>query len=242
MNLSAPFLMQVPPFKAVFVETMPYVDFLFGNETEALTWAETEGWETTNIKFIATRLSLLPSAKSRKRTVVITQGCDPTVVCINGNVSEYPVIALPKEKLVDTNGAGDSNRRVHQRQRQRVPCHCITKGEARRHEWRGRFLRRWVLGRSGQGSADCGLLQGRCPCGIGNCTAERLHLPGEVKLHLLSIGSLDCRGLRPALPNPWCIEVSTRRRLAVDSRDRPPYSRRFGGWCGRIAVAAMGRL
>merc|ERR1712117_951354 len=108
MNLSAPFLMQVPPFKAVFVETMPYVDFLFGNETEALTWAETEGWETTDIKFIATRLSLIPSAKSRKRTVVITQGCDPTIVCVGGQISEHPILALPKEKLVDTNGAGDS--------------------------------------------------------------------------------------------------------------------------------------
>jgi len=108
MNLSAPFLMQVPPFKKVFVETMPYVDFLFGNETEAATWAETEGWETNDVEFIATRLSLIPSAKSRKRTVVITQGCDPTVVAINGVITKYPVIVLPKEKLVDTNGAGDS--------------------------------------------------------------------------------------------------------------------------------------
>merc|ERR1712007_332440 len=100
MNLSAPFLMQVPPFKAVFVETMPFVDFLFGNETEALTWAETEGWETTDLQFIAIRLSLIPSAKSRKRTVVITQGCDPTIVCINGQISEFSVVAVPKEKLV----------------------------------------------------------------------------------------------------------------------------------------------
>merc|ERR1739845_225846 len=85
LNLSAPFLMQVPPFKACFVETMPYVDFLFGNETEARTWAETEGWASDDIKFIATRLSLIPMAKGRKRsandqhvpsyrTVVITQG------------------------------------------------------------------------------------------------------------------------------------------------------------------------
>merc|ERR1719301_291562 len=84
MNLSAPFLMQVPPFKAVFVKTMPLVDILFGNETEARTWAETEGWDTTDVGFIATRLSLIPSVKSRKRTVVITQGCDDTIVCING--------------------------------------------------------------------------------------------------------------------------------------------------------------
>jgi len=108
MNLSAPFLMQVPPFKAVFVDTIPYCDYLFGNETEALTWAETEGWETKDIKFIATRLSLIPSAKNVKRTVVITQGSEPTIVCVNGQCTEHPILTLPKEKLVDTNGAGDS--------------------------------------------------------------------------------------------------------------------------------------
>jgi adenosine kinase len=108
MNLSAPFLMQVPPFKAFIKEIMPLVDFLFCNETEALTYAETEGWDCTDIGFIATRLSLIPSSKGAHRTVVITQGCDPTIVAINGQVTQYPVIALPKEKLVDTNGAGDS--------------------------------------------------------------------------------------------------------------------------------------
>ena len=100
--------MQVPPFKACFVDTMPYVDFLFGNETEALTWAETEGWDTTDVSFIAIRLSLIPSAKARKRTVVITQGADDTIICINGNISKHPILKLPREKLVDTNGAGDS--------------------------------------------------------------------------------------------------------------------------------------
>merc|ERR1712167_59097 len=78
LNLSAPFLMQVPPFKAVFVEAIPYADFLFGNETEARTWAETEGWETEDVAFIATRLSLIPSEKGKKRYVVITQGAEGT--------------------------------------------------------------------------------------------------------------------------------------------------------------------
>merc|ERR1712187_726355 len=108
LNLSAPFLMQVPPFKAFIVEILPMVDFLFCNETEARTYAETEGWETTDVAFIATRLSLIPSAKGTRRTVVVTQGCDPTAVAINGHVTLYPIIALPKEKVVDTNGAGDS--------------------------------------------------------------------------------------------------------------------------------------
>merc|ERR1719201_1980753 len=80
LNLSAPFLMQVPPFKAVFVKTIPLVDFLFGNETEAATWAETEGWDTKDVSFIATRLSLIPSAKGKPRYVVFTQGADSTIV------------------------------------------------------------------------------------------------------------------------------------------------------------------
>merc|ERR1712070_212191 len=103
LNLSAPFLMQVPPFKAFILESLPMVDFLFCNETEAATFAETEGWETTDLKFIATRLSLVPMAKPGQRVVVITQGADPTIVCVRGKITEHPILALPKEKLVDTN-------------------------------------------------------------------------------------------------------------------------------------------
>ena len=39
--------------------------------------------------------------------VVITQGADPTIVCVGGEATEYPIVFL-KEKLVGTNGAGDS--------------------------------------------------------------------------------------------------------------------------------------
>merc|ERR1712056_48182 len=52
--------------------------------------------------------SLIPSSKGVKRTVVVTQGSEPTIVAINGHVTEHAITALPKEKLVDTNGAGDS--------------------------------------------------------------------------------------------------------------------------------------
>ena len=98
----------MPPFKSFILKSLPNVDYLFCNETEAATFAETEGWDTTDVKFIATRLSLIPSAKGGKRTVVITQGCDPTIVAIGGHINEYPILALAKEKLVDTNGAGDA--------------------------------------------------------------------------------------------------------------------------------------
>ncbi|GMH37549.1 hypothetical protein BSKO_05422 [Bryopsis sp. KO-2023] len=109
MNLSAPFLMQVPPFKKALTDLLPYVDFLFGNETEALTFAESENWETKDIAEIASKISALSKASgARGRCVVITQGKDPTVVASNGKVEEFPVKLLPKEQLVDTNGAGDA--------------------------------------------------------------------------------------------------------------------------------------
>ena len=37
MNLSAPFIIQVPPFKAALDAALAHVDFLFGNETEVRT-------------------------------------------------------------------------------------------------------------------------------------------------------------------------------------------------------------
>ena len=46
----------VPPFKATLLDALPYVDFLFGNETEAATFAETEGWETKDVSEIAIKV------------------------------------------------------------------------------------------------------------------------------------------------------------------------------------------
>jgi pfkB family carbohydrate kinase len=54
------------------------------------------------------QLSRMPKANgSRPRTVVITQGAEPTIVAVGGKVTLYPVMRIPKEKLVDTNGAGE---------------------------------------------------------------------------------------------------------------------------------------
>ncbi|KAK9811523.1 hypothetical protein WJX72_005257 [[Myrmecia] bisecta] len=109
MNLSAPFIMEVPPFKKTLMDAMPYIDFLFGNETEARTFSKSEGWETDDVAEIALRISRMPKQNgSRPRNVVFTQGKDPTVVAHLGKVTLHPVILLPKEKLVDTNGAGDA--------------------------------------------------------------------------------------------------------------------------------------
>jgi|TARA_B100000683_G_scaffold141185_1_gene137435 adenosine kinase len=109
MNLSAPFLMQVPPFLECLMNSLPYVDILFGNESEAMTFAESQKWETKDVKEIALKISAMPVAEGKpSRTVVITQGADATVVARDGAVNEYAIIPLAKEDLVDTNGAGDA--------------------------------------------------------------------------------------------------------------------------------------
>merc|ERR1711935_159264 len=46
LNLSAPFIVQVPPFRACLEKTLPNCDFLFGNETEARAYAEACGLDS----------------------------------------------------------------------------------------------------------------------------------------------------------------------------------------------------
>uniref|UniRef100_A0A0D3FXZ9 Adenosine kinase n=1 Tax=Oryza barthii TaxID=65489 RepID=A0A0D3FXZ9_9ORYZ len=107
MNLSAPFICEF--FRDAQEKALPYADYIFGNETEARTFAKVRGWETENTEEIALKISQLPKASgAHKRITVITQGCDPVVVADDGKVKTFPVILLPKEKLVDTNGAGDA--------------------------------------------------------------------------------------------------------------------------------------
>jgi len=109
LNISAPFICEVPPFKKTLMDLMPYVDFLFANENEARAFAKSEGWETEDVEEIALRVSKYPKENgSRGRTVVFTQGSDPTVVASNGKIASFPVTLIPADKLVDTNGAGDA--------------------------------------------------------------------------------------------------------------------------------------
>ncbi|KAL5699844.1 adenosine kinase [Ranunculus cassubicifolius] len=107
MNLSAPFICEF--FKDAQEKVLPYMDFVFGNETEARTFSRVHGLETENVEEIAVKISQLPKASgTHKRITVITQGADPVVVAQDGKATLYHAILLPKEKLVDTNGAGDA--------------------------------------------------------------------------------------------------------------------------------------
>uniref|UniRef100_H2Y553 Adenosine kinase n=1 Tax=Ciona savignyi TaxID=51511 RepID=H2Y553_CIOSA len=107
MNLSAPFLSQF--FTEPMMNAMPYVDILFGNETEAVAFADKHEWGTKDLVEIAKKIAALPKINSTKpRIVVITQGSLPTLVANGELSSEHPIIPLDKSKIVDTNGAGDA--------------------------------------------------------------------------------------------------------------------------------------
>jgi len=107
MNLAAPFLAQF--FQEPMLEAAPYWDIVFGNETEAVAFAEQNSYGTTDIKEIAMKLSQHPKVnQQRTRMVVFTQGKDPTIVCQDGKISVFPVAPLAPEAIVDTNAAGDA--------------------------------------------------------------------------------------------------------------------------------------
>lgn len=107
-SLSAPFISQF--FKDPLDASAPYWDYVIGNETEALAYAESHGLETKDIKEIAKHLAALPKVnKNRERVAIITQGTHPTIVAENGKeVQEFPIHPIDKSQIVDTTGAGDA--------------------------------------------------------------------------------------------------------------------------------------
>ncbi|XP_072827369.1 adenosine kinase isoform X1 [Vicugna pacos] len=107
LNLSAPFISQF--FKEPLMKVMPYVDILFGNETEAATFAREQGFETEDIKEIAKKTQALPKVNSkRQRIVIFTQGRDDTVLATESEVTAFAVLDQDQKEIVDTNGAGDA--------------------------------------------------------------------------------------------------------------------------------------
>ncbi|KAJ2836607.1 adenosine kinase [Coemansia erecta] len=108
MNLSAPFVAEF--FTAQVEKTLPYIDILFGNETEAAALATALKFDTSDIKQIAKRVADLPRAGSRPRLVVFTQGSESTIIASSDSdeVRVYGVTEVPDAEVGDTNGAGDA--------------------------------------------------------------------------------------------------------------------------------------
>lgn len=130
LNLSAPFLCQF--FKDQMSSVLPFTDIIFGNEDEAAAYAKENNLGTTEVAEIALKLAMLPKENgSKSRLVIITQGEGPVVAVEHGKVKTFPVEALEKSDIVDTNGAGDA--------------------------FVGGFLAQWVLGNGLETSVRCGI-------------------------------------------------------------------------------------
>lgn len=108
LNLSAPFLSTV--CKDALLQTLPYVDLLFGNESEVKAFAEANELGTDDPREIAMILANWAHVSNRPRTVIITQGADPTIVAHTGSISVdlYLVPKVDPSEIVDTTGAGDA--------------------------------------------------------------------------------------------------------------------------------------
>src|SRR2546429_6167155 len=96
-GLSAGFIPQF--FKDQVAEILPYCDYVFANENEIRTWAESQGHETKSITEMAKLLARIPKKNTnRPRVVVVTQGTDPTITVMSkeGEDAEiHEVLGLP---------------------------------------------------------------------------------------------------------------------------------------------------
>jgi adenosine kinase len=109
-GLSAGFIPQF--FKDQVTGILPYCDFVFANENEIKTWAESHGHTTKSIPEMATLLAQTPKKNTKRpRVIIVTQGTDPTIIATakeggDAEIQEVSVLAIESSKIVDTNGAG----------------------------------------------------------------------------------------------------------------------------------------
>jgi adenosine kinase len=111
-NLSACFLIQFNTEKVN--EILEHADYVFCNEDEAKCFADTNKLEYSNLKDVALAISKWTKVNTKRaRVAIITQGRDPILVAISkkgedSTQHEFPIPAIEKDLIVDTNGAGDS--------------------------------------------------------------------------------------------------------------------------------------
>lgn len=107
MNLSAEYLCHL--YKNEMDTLSQYWDYLIGNESEAIAYANAHNLETKNLAEIATYISQLPKKNNqRSRTVIITQGPDDIILVQSHQVSHISVPHVPDHEIADTNAVGDA--------------------------------------------------------------------------------------------------------------------------------------
>lgn len=114
-NLSAVFLLQFELTNVM--AALEHADYVFANEDEAMEFGKTQGMDMDKFEFteVAKIIAKLKKTKQNcPRYAIVTHGAEPVIVAkyMPGEetveVKEYPITALTKDQIVDTNGAGDA--------------------------------------------------------------------------------------------------------------------------------------
>lgn len=108
INLSALFMTQL--FKKEFIQILPYVDILFGNDDEALSFGKNVlNIQTNDIKKIGMHISNMRKINTeRKRLVVITRAANSVLYTNGKKMNEMEVPVIESSKIIDTSCAGDA--------------------------------------------------------------------------------------------------------------------------------------
>ena len=113
MNLSAVFIIDV--YLQDVKDLLKYPDYVFCNEDESSRLAKALGLEESDRQGVAKMVAGWDKVNTKRpRTVIMTQGPEPTIVATSaGNGAEVTlelieVPAVEKDKIVDTNGCGDA--------------------------------------------------------------------------------------------------------------------------------------
>ena len=112
-NLSAEFLLMFELENVM--KSLKHADYLFANEHEAAAYSKAHNLGTDSHADIAKAIARTEKTNTqRPRTVIITNGPGEITIVVNQPGSEecdvqtFNVEPLPKDQVVDTNGAGDS--------------------------------------------------------------------------------------------------------------------------------------
>jgi adenosine kinase len=108
-SLSATYIIE--KYSKQFLEVFPYIDLLFGNDSEARQFSELMGWESYELREITGKIANKDTElKKTGRKVIITQGKGKVFFATtsNSDIKEFEVSQISDKKVVDTNGAGDA--------------------------------------------------------------------------------------------------------------------------------------
>lgn len=107
INFSAKFIAEF--YKKELALIMPYVDILFGNDEEAFGFAKNVlSIQTTDIRKVIKKISLMAKFNKKKRIIVITRADKAVLYCIGSKVNEIVVPRIDSDKIIDTSSAGDA--------------------------------------------------------------------------------------------------------------------------------------